>query len=136
MTETDDLEELREQKLAELRNRDDGTDPDGQGPGEPIHVDSGEHLQELTETYDTVLVDFYADWCGPCKMIAPVIEELATETPAAIAKVDVDAHQQLAAQFQVQGVPTLVLFDDGQAVEQLTGVQDKAALASLIQQHT
>jgi len=82
-----------------------------------------------------VLVDFYADWCGPCQMLEPIVESIAAETDAAVAKVDVDANQQLAAQYGVRGVPTLVLFAGGEKVQEMVGVQQKEALVAAIEQH-
>lgn len=108
---------------------------DGEAPSEPVQIGSSEALAETVDSYDVVLTDFYADWCGPCKMIAPVVAELAAETDAAVAKVDVDANQQLAAEYGVRGVPTLVLFADGEAVEQVVGAQPKEQLQALIEQH-
>lgn len=81
-----------------------------------------------------VLVDFYADWCGPCKMIAPVLEELSKEYEgkATIVKVNVDNEQQLAAQYGVMSIPNLVLLKDGQVVKQVVGYQAKPALEALL----
>nr|WP_276414145.1 thioredoxin [Halomicroarcula sp. XH51] len=104
-------------------------------PSEPVQINSVEELDEAVDEYDIVLTDFYADWCGPCKMIAPTVAEIAAETDVAVAKVDVDANQQLAAQYGVRGVPTLVLFADGQQVEEVVGVKGKDALLSLIQRY-
>jgi thioredoxin 1 len=123
-----DIDEIRARKRERLRTKLDT--PDG-----PVHVDGQDHLDELVGEDGVVLVDFYADWCGPCKMLEPVVESLAAETPAAVAKVDIDTHQGIAAQFGVQSVPTLVLFADGEQVEQLVGVQDEGTLAGLVEQY-
>ncbi|MDE5978042.1 MAG: thioredoxin [Turicibacter sp.] len=82
-----------------------------------------------------VLVDFYADWCGPCKMIAPVLDELATEVEgtAKIVKVNVDNCPAIASQYGVMSIPTLILFKDGESVQQTVGFQPKASLLSLIE---
>ncbi|MGL4335632.1 MAG: thioredoxin [Turicibacter sp.] len=82
-----------------------------------------------------VLVDFYADWCGPCKMIAPILDELATEVEgvAKIVKVNVDECPGVAAEYKVMSIPTLILFKDGEKVQQTVGFQPKAALLSLIE---
>lgn len=80
------------------------------------------------------LVDFYADWCGPCKMIAPVLEQLSTEFEgkAHIVKLDVDASPDIAQSFGVMSIPTLIVFKDGEAVSKVVGFQQKAQLAALI----
>ena len=134
-------EEIRERKADQLREQLVGSDDEssadaGAGsPGEPVHVTGPDHMDELVAEYDVVLADFYADWCGPCKMIEPVVEEIAAETDAAVAKVDVDAQQGLARRYQVQGVPTLYLFADGEPVEQLVGLKQKPELVALIEQY-
>ena len=132
MSEKDSLEDLREQKKEELVENEQTAE----SPSEPIHVSGQDDLDEAVQQYDVVLADFYADWCGPCKMLEPIVESLAAETDAAVAKVDVDANQRLAQQFGVQGVPTLVLFADGEQAEQMVGVQQKEALAGKIAQYS
>ncbi|MFC3959341.1 thioredoxin [Halovivax cerinus] len=103
---------------------------------EPVYIDGQDHLDTVVAGNDVVLTDFYADWCGPCKMIEPILENLAAETDATIAKVDVDAHQPLAAEYGVRGVPTLVLFADGEQAEQVTGALPEDRLRDLIESHT
>ena len=102
---------------------------------EPIHVHGEQELSEIVAGNDVVLADFYADWCGPCQMLEPVVESLAAETAAAVAKVDVDANQALASAYGVRGVPTLVLFADGEQVEEIVGVQGEDRLRSLIESY-
>ena len=82
-----------------------------------------------------VLVDFWADWCGPCKMIAPVLEELAEEHADAlqIAKVDVDANLDVARRFEVMSIPTLILFKEGQPQLRLVGAKGKGQLLQELQ---
>lgn len=81
------------------------------------------------------LVDFYADWCGPCKMIAPLLEELSSEMDgkAIIAKVDIENAQNTTAKFGVTSIPTLIVFKNGKEVDQVVGVRDKSALKSMIE---
>ncbi|QCC60169.1 thioredoxin domain-containing protein [Natrinema thermotolerans] len=139
----DERQRIRERKKQELRERlENGESLDaadaGEGvdtPDEPIAITGQGHLDEVVEEYDVVLVDCYADWCGPCQMLEPTIEALAAETDAAVAKVDVDAHQRIAQQLGARGVPTLVLYADGQPVERMVGAQDRGTLEGLIAQH-
>lgn len=83
------------------------------------------------------LVDFWATWCGPCKMIAPVLEDLAVdyEGKADILKLDVDQNQATAAKFEVMSIPTLIVFKDGQPVDKVVGFQPKENLAQVLDKH-
>lgn len=128
----DELEEIREQKREELkRRRDSGGE---EVPSSPVEVESQTHFEEVTSAHDPVLVDCYADWCGPCQMMEPTIDAIAAESEAAVVKVDVDRHQRLAQQLGAQGVPTLVVFADGKPVERVVGAQDRATLDQLLSQ--
>lgn len=136
---TDEIDEIRRQKFAELRERatPDSEDSSAQrSPSEPISVRGSAELTRTVSEHDVVLVDFYADWCGPCQMLEPVVETIASETGAAVAKVDIDANQQLATEYGVRGVPTLVLFSDGEPAERLVGMQDETQLRAAIEAHT
>jgi thioredoxin 1 len=84
-----------------------------------------------------VLVDFWAAWCGPCRMVAPLVEELADELDGRlrVAKVDVDDNQAIAARYQIASIPTFLLFKDGQVADRMLGAMPKAALASFIQRN-
>ena len=90
--------------------------------------------EEVLNSPLPVLVDFYADWCNPCKMMAPVLDELGQELAgsAEVYKVDVDQEMALAQQFNIMSVPTMIVFKDGQAVQQLVGVQPKQTLAAAL----
>jgi len=136
MSEAEDtLEAIRRKKRQELQQQtgESSHEESADAPSEPIYIDSPDHFQEVTSKYDVVLTDFYADWCGPCKMLEPIVEELAAETDAAMAKVDVDEQQALAQQYRVQGVPTMVLFAQGEVAEQIVGVREKSDLQRLIE---
>src|SRR6056297_1533153 len=104
-------------------------------PTDPIQLGNPDEFDTVVDSYDVVLVDFYADWCGPCQMMEPAIEAIAEETATVVAKVDVDEHQGLARQYNVQGVPTLYLFADGERAERLVGMQDEGTLFEIVDGH-
>jgi thioredoxin 1 len=95
------------------------------------------NFTEIIKQSKPVLVDFYAAWCGPCKMMEPILKEVkdAVGTSAVILKINVDNNQNLAAQYQVRGVPTLLLFKEGKQVWRQSGVVEKNSLIDLIQKH-
>ncbi|HYC72219.1 MAG TPA: thioredoxin [Opitutaceae bacterium] len=95
-----------------------------------LQLDTKNFQDSVAKSATPVLVDFWAPWCGPCKAIAPILEELATELNGklTIAKVNVDDNGELAAQFGVRAIPTLLLFKGGQLVDQYVGLMDKASL--------
>jgi thioredoxin 1 len=99
-----------------------------------IHRADQENFADLVLNSDVpVLVDFYADWCGPCRMIAPVLDELARETTGAkIVKVNVDQSPELAARYGVKSIPNLKVFDDGKVVDEQVGLANKARLKAML----
>ncbi len=89
--------------------------------------------EEVMNSSQTVLLDFWAAWCGPCRMLSPVIDELAAErTDIKVGKINVDEEQELAARFGVMSIPTLVVIKDGRIVNQASGARPKAQVLSLI----
>ena len=103
----------------------------------PIAITDAEFETQVLKSPTPVVVDFWATWCGPCKMIAPVLEQIAAETEGVltIAKIDVDANPAVPRQFGVSSIPTLLLFKNGQVVERIIGFQPKARLLSQIGKH-
>ena len=89
--------------------------------------------QEVLQSNLPVLVDFWASWCGPCRMLAPVIDEIAEENDTVkVCKVNVDEQEELASQFGIMSIPTLLIFKNGALVNQAVGVQSKQALLELL----
>ena len=102
----------------------------------PTTVTDDNFEAEVLNSKVPVLVDFYADWCGPCKIMAPIVEELADEFDgrAKIAKLDVDANPRASATYGVRSIPTLVIFDGGRPVAQAVGALPKASLKQGLEQ--
>jgi thioredoxin 1 len=98
--------------------------------GATIEVSDASFSTDVLSSGKPVLVDFWATWCGPCKMVAPVLEEIASERSdqLTVAKLDVDANPETARDFQVVSIPTLILFKNGQPVKRIVGAKGKAAL--------
>lgn len=105
--------------------------------GKPITVTDGTFEKLVIEAETPILVDFWAEWCGPCKMIAPVLEEIATDLAGklTIGKLDVDENGSTAMAFGVMSIPTLLLFKGGKPVERIVGFQQKQQLMNKLQRH-
>lgn len=101
----------------------------------PVRVESGPHLETLVEENRLLLVDFHADWCGPCQTLEPTMDSLAADTPATVAKVDIDDLRELAQESEVRGVPTMHLYVDGELTERLVGLRDEGALRKLVSRY-
>jgi thioredoxin 1 len=99
-------------------------------------VSSASFDKDVVASSTPVIVDFWAEWCGPCKMIAPILDELATEYTGKvqIAKVNIDEHQDLAVRFRINSIPTLLFFKNGQVVDQVVGMRSKKDFKTKIDQ--
>ncbi|WP_331232900.1 thioredoxin [Natronorarus salvus] len=138
MSDADDIEAIRQRKREELVSQveaEDASEGREGTPNEPIEIRRREEFSAVVADHDVVLVDFHAEWCGPCQMLAPVVEAVAADSPAAVAKVDIDRNRQIAMEYGVRSVPTLLLFSDGEQVERLVGMQDRTVLSELIDRH-
>jgi len=103
----------------------------------PITVNDANFQDEVIQSDKPVIVDFWAIWCGPCKMIAPTIEELATDYDGKlkVAKMDVDSNPQTAMKYGIRSIPTLLIFKGGQVVEQIVGAVPKRQLIDKVTSH-
>lgn len=99
-----------------------------------IKISSENFEKEVLNSEKPVLVDFFADWCGPCKMMAPIVEELATELEgkAKVGKLNVDENSDIAIEYNVMSIPTLIVFKNGKEEKRLVGVRDKEELLRLL----
>ncbi len=130
----DELEHIRKKKLQELEERAERPAPGTRG--EPFKLHDATFDDEVAK-HDLLLVDFWAPWCGPCRMVAPVVEKLAAEYHGRVAfgKLNTDNNQMTAMKFRVMSIPTLILFQNGKPVDQIIGAVPKQQLEKMLNQH-
>lgn len=109
-----------------------------EGTMKAVQVSDSNFALEVLQSSIPVIVDFWAVWCGPCKMIAPIVEELAGEYEGKVkvAKVDVDNNPKTAMQFEIRSIPTLLIFKEGQVVDQIVGAVSKKHIVEKLKKHT
>jgi len=102
-----------------------------------LHVTDQDFDEQVIKGKGLILVDFWAEWCGPCRMVAPILEELAVEYEGQITvtKLNVDENRETAARFGIRSIPTILLFKDGSQVEQIIGALPKSTIKAKVQQH-
>jgi thioredoxin 1 len=102
-----------------------------------VHVSDATFKDEVLNSEEPVLVDFWATWCGPCRMVAPVVEEIAgdTEGKLKVAKLDVDANVVTSSEYKIMSIPTLMVFKGGKVVDKLVGFMPKDAMMNVINKH-
>jgi thioredoxin 1 len=130
----DELENLRKQKLKELEER--AAQPAPKARGAPFKLHDATFEDEVAR-HDLLLVDFWAPWCGPCRMVAPVIEQLAKDYQGRVSfgKLNTDDNQMTAMRFRVMSIPTLILFRRGQPVDQIIGAVPKPQLEAMLNRY-
>jgi thioredoxin 1 len=134
MNPDDELEAIKQKKLAELQKAA-ATKAMMSSLTEPIVLTDSNFANEVAK-YPIILVDFWAPWCGPCRMISPIIEQLAREYSgrAAFGKVNVDENQRIASTFGVQSIPTMIIFKNGKGVDVIIGAMPKGQIEMKIKQ--
>lgn len=132
----EDIEEIKRRMLKDILRSIKKREEISKYPSSPIYADS-KTLNEILERYPFVIIDFYADWCYPCQMLSPIIEELAAEYRGRVVfvKVNVDENQQLALRYGVMGVPTLVFVLNGREVDRVVGYMPKEYLRAKIERY-
>jgi thioredoxin 1 len=134
MSSDDELEAIKHKKLAELQ-KEAATKAMMSSITEPIVLTDSNFASEVSK-YPIMLVDFWAPWCGPCRMVSPIIEQLSREYSGKVAfgKVNVDENQRIAASFGIQSIPTLMIFKGSKAVDVIIGAMPKAQIEMKLKQ--
>ncbi|HVD20810.1 MAG TPA: thioredoxin [Nitrososphaera sp.] len=134
MSSDDELEAIKHKKLAELQ-KEATTKAMMSSITEPIVLTDSNFASEVAK-YPVMLVDFWAPWCGPCRMVSPIIEQLSREYSGRVAfgKVNVDENQRIATSFGIQSIPTLMIFKGSKAVEVMVGAMPKAQIEMKLKQ--
>jgi len=131
-TQDEEVEKIKEEMVDNMMNETESKEY----PDEPIKVTDND-FEETVEEYPLVLIDFWAAWCGPCKMMEPVLEELAKELQGevVIGKMNVDKNQNIPSRFQVSSIPTMVLLKKSEVMDRMVGALGKEQLKQKIEEH-
>jgi len=133
-----EIEEIKKKRLQELTNalNKEKTEQKMDYPGKPVEVTDGNFVETI-KNYPVVVVDCWAQWCAPCHMIAPTIEQMANDLSGKVVfgKLNVDHSRATAAKFNIMGIPTLLIFKNGQLVDQVVGVVPREHIEAKLQTH-
>ena len=133
----DELDEIRKKKMEKIMSDlSKPSEPDVKLPDKPIVI-TDDTVESAANQYPLLIVDCWAEWCGPCRMIAPVLEELARELSGkvVIGKLNVDQNMATANKYRISAIPTLLVFKDGKLIDKMVGAYPKATLAAKIQKY-
>ena len=132
----DELEEIRQKKMAELVRKIEQKELGVRCMSEPVKL-TDQDFDEFVKSNNVALVDCWAGWCMPCKMLGPVIEELAKDMDGKVAfgKLDVDENRVISARYAIMSIPTMLIFSKGQLVNQLSGVMPKENIAAVLSKY-
>jgi len=138
LTFDDEVKRINEKKFEEMMRRNSSQGQAGalKSSGKPIDMSDADFCQ-MVKSYPLMVVDFWAPWCGPCRIVSPVLEELSQEMQgkATFGKVNVDDNPATASEFGVQGIPTIMIFKNGEPVDGLVGAAPKAMIEERIRPH-
>ena len=129
----DEVRRINEKKFEEMRRRKTQPEEGKEAAGRPVDLTEA-NFNEVVKSHPVVVVDFWAPWCGPCRVVSPVLEQLASEMAgqATFAKLNVDDNPTISQQFGIQGIPTIMVFKDGEPVDGLVGAAPKQMIEARI----
>ena len=136
MTLDDEVQKINQRKYEEMLKRQSKPAAAPVPPGTPVELTDA-NFREVVAAHPLVVVDFWAPWCGPCRVVSPVLEQLAAEMvgKATFGKLNVDDNPATSQQFQIQGIPTIMIFKDGEPVDGLVGAAPKQMIEARIRPH-